>query len=338
MNYKIGIVIPCYRSKGLVSQVTDDVLAVAEKLAPRYLIEIIVVDDGCPEMSWKDINYNEKIKLLHHTKNQGVGAACLTGFKYALQNQKDIIVKIDSDGQHLADYLLEIIPYIIHLPKNNLALIKGTRYSWAGVDSNTPLSRRIGSLLLEPIARAALSYRGLTDITNGYLAMNNITCSYLSCVKIASNIESRYLFECSLLEKCSFLSCEIHQFVMSPKYGDKWKSSMSSKKMILPIFFFWTKSIIRRLLQRYILRISLGSLLLYTFLISSSAAIYLYANRVGPEISRGVLVSAGTSAAFTTSISVSILILFLLMVYDYFSGSFVNKVYFRSYIEEIDKK
>ena len=61
-----------------------------------------------------------------------------------------------------------------------------------------PIDRKLGSLLLEPLARLSLIYKGITDIANGFISMNQITLRYLISDKFQTKLESRYLFECSI--------------------------------------------------------------------------------------------------------------------------------------------
>ena len=85
-----------------------------------------------------------------------------------------------------------------------LFLTKGTRYKIRIAKNKVPFTRKIGTLFLDPIARSALNYRGLSDVTNGFLGMDSNTAKFLIYSKI-SDIEPRYLFESSLLAKCSEL-------------------------------------------------------------------------------------------------------------------------------------
>ena len=139
-------------------------------------------------------------------------------FKAALLDKCEVFIKIDADGQHNPIYLKELIPYIFELPNYKLVLIKGTRYFSPKIAKGIPISRRLGSLFLEPIARAALSYRKLTDIANGYLALNSNTLEHILSKQIGPRLKSRYLFESSILDKCSELNCEIHGFAMASNY------------------------------------------------------------------------------------------------------------------------
>ena len=54
---------------------------------------------------------------------------------------------------------------------------------------------------------------------------------------------------------------------MAANYGKNWKSSMSTRKMIIPILSFWFKAILRRMFNLYLFNLNLGTLLLTMFLL-----------------------------------------------------------------------
>ena len=103
------------------------ILKIGELYKEKYILKIYIVNDCCPEESSNEIKKNRFIKILNHSKNLGVGAATMTGFKRALKDKCDAFIKIDADGQHNPNYLLDLIPYLFSLETYNLILIKGPK-------------------------------------------------------------------------------------------------------------------------------------------------------------------------------------------------------------------
>ena len=188
---------------------------------------------------------------------------------------------------------------------------------------------------MEPIARVGLNCRGLTDIANGFIASNSMSIEYLISVNTNTQIFSRYLFETSLLEKACSLRCKIYQFPMAANYGKNWKSSMSTRKMIIPILSFWFKAILRRMFNQYLFNLNLGTLLLTMFFIANSYVIYAYFYIIKPSISSGIFVSAGVAASFTSTITISLISLCLLFFYDYSSGKRTKIINFKYYLNDV---
>ena len=77
----------------------EETIARVVLLAQRHVDEVVVVDDGSHDMT---ALIAERIgaKVLRHDRNLGKGAALRTGFDYARQSGADLVVTLDSDGQH----------------------------------------------------------------------------------------------------------------------------------------------------------------------------------------------------------------------------------------------
>lgn len=116
-NPLISIILPLYNEEKSVKNVID--------LIPNDIDhEVILVDDGSTDESIENVKKvnNKYIKIIKHEQNKGYGAALLTGFNYA---SGDIIVTIDSDGQHNPKEIPNIIEPIIN---KNADMVIGSRY------------------------------------------------------------------------------------------------------------------------------------------------------------------------------------------------------------------
>ena len=333
---KIAIIIPCFKARNSINDLVEKILNIAYRLKEKYDIKIYVVDDGCPDKSHNEIKSINLIKILTHEVNSGVGAATITGFRKALQEKCQVFIKIDADGQHNPEYIVEIIPYILRFKNYELILLKGTRYFSPEITKNIPFIRKFGSIVLEPICRGAISYRRLTDITNGFLGFNLNAIENILSPCLGSRLESRYLFESSILAKCSEIGCDIHEFAMASIYSSSIKSSMKSRNLIFPLLSFWIKVLIKRLLNKYFFSLNLGSILLLITASSIAYALRLFFLRIYENVSLNILVSAGTSSAFTSAITISIIAFCFFLLYDYGSGKKVKKVRFNNLIKELN--
>jgi dolichol-phosphate mannosyltransferase len=334
---QVAVVIPCYRAQGLVGPVVEGVLRIGEELEPTYQLRVLVVNDACPHQSWREVAAHPQVQVLHHHHNQGVGAATLTGLRAALEQHCQAMVKLDADGQHPPLYLLDLVPHLLEQPAGELALVKGSRYRWPSRPGSIPWARQLGSILLEPMARAAMAYRNLTDISNGYLGLNQLSCRYLLAAELGPALQQRYLFESSVLVRSAWLGLELREFAMLPRYGERWSSSMGSGAMVLPLLRFWSRAALARLRRCYLASLTLGSGLLLVATLSSALAVHLWITRVGPEIADRTQVSAGTSSAFTTASATALLALLLFFLYDYRSGSDVTVLRFPALLRDLER-
>src|SRR5450830_1696092 len=100
----IAVVIPSYR-------VVRHILGVISSIGPE-VSKIYVVDDKCPESSGDFVEANctdPRVRVVRHEINQGVGGAVMTGYRTAVADGVDVIVKVDGDGQMDPD----LIPYFV---------------------------------------------------------------------------------------------------------------------------------------------------------------------------------------------------------------------------------
>ena len=90
----IAVVIPCFR-------VRDPILNVLESIGPECNA-IYVVDDACPEGTADRVEHecsDPRVRVLRLPHNLGVGGATIAGYRAALDDGADVIVKCDGDGQ-----------------------------------------------------------------------------------------------------------------------------------------------------------------------------------------------------------------------------------------------
>ncbi len=96
-QFSVSVVTPIYNEEEIVVQAIHQNLDALNQLQCNY--EIIVVNDGSTDKSRglleKHFAHFEKIKIIHHSKNEGFGRAVMSGIKQA---NKDYILCIPSDN------------------------------------------------------------------------------------------------------------------------------------------------------------------------------------------------------------------------------------------------
>jgi len=107
----ISVFFPCYNEQENVGPTTEKVLNVLEKLKADF--EVIIIDDGSSDGTGKiaaDIaDRDDRVKVVHHPRNLGYGAALQSGFEAAT---KKLVFYTDGDGQfHISEMppLLELM-------------------------------------------------------------------------------------------------------------------------------------------------------------------------------------------------------------------------------------
>lgn len=117
---RFAFIIPVYNHAGTVAQIVSDSLALG--------FPVIVIDDGSTDNTYDQIKEIKGIQILRHERNQGKGAAILTGFA-AASRVADFAITIDADGQHYPQDARKLIQSI---PKNSRPIVMGARAGMTG--------------------------------------------------------------------------------------------------------------------------------------------------------------------------------------------------------------
>jgi dolichol-phosphate mannosyltransferase len=134
---KTLVAIPVYNEVKHIVMVLDEVR--------KYSSDILTINDGSSDGS-RDVLHQEKnLHVIHHSTNLGYGAALRSAFGFAQAHDYDVLVTMDSDGQHEA----ERIPVLLEALRSDIDMVSGSRYLRVFKENTPPPAdrRRINSLL-----------------------------------------------------------------------------------------------------------------------------------------------------------------------------------------------
>ncbi len=149
---KVTVIMPAYNEANAIGQVLDELLPVAAEKG----WEVVVVDDGSDDGT-ADVAHKHGAKVLRHTRNRGYGASLKTGIRAA---DSDIVVFIDSDGQHDPKDIPRLLEHI-----GPCDMVVGARTK----NSHVELNRRPGKKILGWFADY-LAKEKIADINSGFRA------------------------------------------------------------------------------------------------------------------------------------------------------------------------
>ncbi len=239
MKTKIAVVIPCYRVKAHIQALIESIL--------HKVDSIYVVDDKCPESTGLFVEEKfakeNNVNVIFHDQNQGVGGAMISGYKAAIENNDDIVVKMDGDGQMDAQFLNRLINPIL---KEKADFCKANRFYDLIALDQMPWVRRIGNLGLSVLTKAASGNWHISDPTNGYIAISTQALKQLNLDALSKN----YFFETSMLIQLNIIRAVIIDIPIPAKY-DNEQSSLSIRKTLLTFPFKLTSGLFYRLFWRY---------------------------------------------------------------------------------------
>ena len=245
---KIAVVIPSYK---VLQQIERVITAI-----PKNIWRIYVVDDCCPEGTgaWVEKHIKQmRVRVIYHPENQGVGGALLTGYRAALADGADIIVKIDGDDQ-MDSALIPL--FVAPIIAGEADYTKGNRFWNLEKLGKMPKSRLIGNSLLSLMTKFSSGYWHVFDPTNGYTAIHAEVAKLLPFEKISK----RYFFETDMLFRLNTLRAVVLDIPMHAKYGDE-TSNLKIRKIVGEFFFKHIRNFFKRIFYNYYLRdLSIASL------------------------------------------------------------------------------
>ena len=127
---KMIAIMPAYEEASRIEAAILDV--------KKYISTIVVVDDGSQDET-TDVAQRTGVMVLRHAINRGQGAALRTGTMAALKLGAEIIVDVDADGQHDAEFIPKLMEPILN---GTADVVLGSRF--LGIKSDgMPWSRRV---------------------------------------------------------------------------------------------------------------------------------------------------------------------------------------------------
>jgi len=237
----IAVVIPCYRVTG---QVLDVIAGIGPDVARIYC-----VDDACPDASGDLVQAragDPRVRVLRHDSNQGVGGATLTGYRQAIADGMDIVVKLDGDGQMDPALIPELVAPI---RRGEADYTKGNRFWDLRQISRMPWLRRLGNLGLSFMAKASTGYWDIFDPTNGYTALHVAVAERLPLEQLSR----RYFFETDLLFRLGTVRAVVVDVPMDARYGDE-KSNLKVSRVFGEFAFKHLRNLGKRIVYNYYLR------------------------------------------------------------------------------------
>lgn len=238
---RIAVVIPCFR-------VTRHIEGVVASIGPE-VHAIYCVDDACPDQSGDFIQErisDPRVRIVRNSVNKGVGGAVMAGYRRAIEEGADIIVKIDGDGQMDSALLPS---FVAPIAAGEADYTKGNRFWDLRAIRQMPPIRRIGNLGLSFMAKLSSGYWDIFDPTNGYTAIHARVAARLPY----ESISSRYFFETDMLFRLNTLRASVVDIPMDAKYGDE-ESNLKISRVIFEFSAKHARNFTKRIGYNYFLR------------------------------------------------------------------------------------
>ncbi len=213
---RVCVIIPVYNEEAIVRFSIETVLEYTKQLPP--IVTVVVMNDGSQDATeniLKDLTGQypgSKLRLISHPENRGYGAALKSGIKFAIDNDYDYVLFMDSDLTNHPKYLRVFYEKMLE----GWDYIKASRYQAGGGVKGVSWHCRAISRMGNYVAQVLYGLP-LTDLTNGFRAVKVDISKKINLKESGFPIIMEELFQVKYLTK-SF--CEIPYILTSRKEGE----------------------------------------------------------------------------------------------------------------------
>lgn len=184
---RIVVIIPTYNESGNVERIVGRVRSALPE------VHVLIADDNSPDGTGQLADQlaagDDHVNVMHRLGKEGLGAAYLAGFTWALEMGYDVVIEMDADGSHQPEQLHFLLEAL-----RDADLVLGSRWVQGGSVVNWPKSREFLSRGGNWYTRVALGMP-LRDATGGFRAFRASTLRALDLDGVGS---AGYIFQVDL--------------------------------------------------------------------------------------------------------------------------------------------
>jgi len=239
----IAVVVPAYNEEKLIARTLKEI--------PDLVDKMIVVDDASTDntarIAAELAENDQRIQLIQHQVNQGVGGAIVTGYKKARDLEIDATVVMAGDAQMDPSDLVRIIEPVAN---GSADYTKGNRLFYGDSWNMIPHYRYLGNSFLSLMTKISSGYWHIADSQSGYTAISLIALQRVNLDKIYK----RYGMPNDLLIKLNQHDFRVRDVHVRPVYNVGEKSGIKLIQVIPKISWILFKGFWQRLVFKYVIK------------------------------------------------------------------------------------
>jgi len=288
-NARVGVVVPCHNEEELLPRVLDTM--------PDFVERIFVVDD-CSSDGTVSVAEQyaarepDRISVIRHETNEGVGGAIASGYKAALKENIDVVAVMAGDAQMSPDDLPAIVGPVA---RGECDYTKGNRLFSGDAWQMIPRIRYLGNAILSLLTKIASGYWHIADSQSGYTAINRRALQQIDW----DQMYKRYGQPNDLLVRLNIYNFRVRDVPIQPVYGIGERSGLRPIRSIPSLSWLLLRLFLFRLKEKYVIR-DFHPLLFFYFLggiltpIGTAFGLYLIGKRIfiGPVADTSALFAA----------------------------------------------
>jgi glycosyltransferase involved in cell wall biosynthesis len=244
LGKKIAVVVPAFNEETQICVVIDTMPACVDK--------IVIINDRSTDSTESVVkskmrSKNNRVKLLNHETNQGVGAAIATGYAWCRDNDFDLVAVMAGDAQMNPNDLTNLLTpvaldYVDYSKGNRLHSIESIK--------KIPKVRLTGNIILSFLTKLVSGYWNIADSQTGYTVINKKALQKIDWDKMYK----RYGQPNDLLVTLNIHGMRVVDIPIDPVYGVGEKSGIKIPTVMWTIGTLLIRLFFRRMKVKYIIQ------------------------------------------------------------------------------------
>ena len=238
---RVAVVVPAY----------DEALLVAETIRgiPDFVDLVVVVDDCSTDDTAEQARAtgDQRLEVLRHEENRGVGAAIATGYARCRDLGVDVTCVMAADNQMDPDELASLVGPVA---RGEVEYAKANRLVSGEAWTLIPRSRYLGNAVLSLLTKIASGYWHVADSQAGYTAVSITALRRLDLDRLYRG----YGFPNDMLVHLNVQNARVRDVPSRPIYGVGERSGIRIRRVAPRIAWLLFKGFWWRMLQKYVIR------------------------------------------------------------------------------------
>jgi glycosyltransferase involved in cell wall biosynthesis len=238
---RVAVVVPAYNEELLIAETIAGV--------PSFVDRIYVVDDRSKDgtADRARASGDARVEVIVHERNEGVGAAIVTGYKRAIEERIDVACVMAGDNQMDP---AELEALALPVARGELDYHKANRLFTGQAWQLIPRTRYLGNAILSLLTKIASGYWHVADSQAGYTAIGLPVLELLDL----DRVYKRYGFPNDLLVHLNVWNARVRDFPSRPIYGVGERSGIRLRKVVPRISWLLLKGFFWRMKEKYVIR------------------------------------------------------------------------------------
>ena len=238
---RVAVVVPAFDEESLIGTTLSGI--------PDFVDRIIVVDDASRDGTADAARAtgDHRVEVVTHDRNEGVGAAILTGYRRALDDGIDVTCVMAGDNQMDPADLVAIAGPVA---RGEVDYAKANRLFTGRAWEVIPRTRYLGNAVLSLLTKIASGYWHVADSQSGYTAVGRDTLELLDL----DRVYRRYGFPNDMLVHLNVINARVRDIPSRAVYGVGETSGIRLRRVIPSISWLLTKAFFWRMREKYVIR------------------------------------------------------------------------------------